>query len=120
MKLAELSPEILDQIKARRWDRIIEKHESPETWESVFRYAELEFIEVEDRWVLLPLEQEHYANLTILRTIWSVDGDSLTLFLKDTTFYDDPFFSGYIAVCDCLPGENFFIAILYHEWFIID
>ena len=120
MKLTDLSPETLNQIKARRWDRIIEKHEGPETWESVFRYAEPEFIEIEGRWVLLPLEQDRHANLTILRTIWSGEGDSLTLFLKDTTYDDDPFFSGYMAVCDRLTGEDFFIAILYHEWFIID
>ena len=129
MKLANLPPEILNQIKSRRWDRIIEKHEGPETWESVLRYAEPEFLEIEGRWVLLPLDQEHHTNLTVLRTIWSADNNSLTLFLKDTTFDDDPFFSGYMAVCDRFsvcsntyrpPGEDFFIAILYHEWFVID
>ena len=99
MKLTDLSSETLNKIKARRWDRIIEKHEGPETWESVLRYAEPEFLEIDGRWVLLPLEQNHYANLTILRATWSEDGNSLTLFLKDTTYDDDPFFSGYMAVC---------------------
>jgi len=25
-----------------------------------------------------------------------------------------------MAVCDRLKGEDFFLAVLYHEWFIID
>ena len=25
-----------------------------------------------------------------------------------------------MAVCDRLKNENFFLAILYHEWFIIE
>ncbi len=33
---------------------------------------------------------------------------------------DDPFFSGFLAVCDRLVGENFYLAVVYHEWFVID
>jgi hypothetical protein len=39
---------------------------------------------------------------------------------KDTTFDDDMFVSGYMAVCDRPKGEEFFLAVLYHEWFIIE
>lgn len=119
MKLENLSTETLNKIKSVRWDRIIEKHEGPEAWESVLRYYELEFLEIEGRWVLLPVERDHHPNITILRSIWSADGNSLTLFIKDTTYDDDPFFSGFMAVCDRLHGEDFFLAILYHEWFVI-
>jgi hypothetical protein len=69
--------------------------------------------------VLLPIERSHHPNITILRTIWSSDSHSLTLFLKDTT-YDDPSMSGYLAVCDKAAGEMFFLAVVYHEWFIIE
>jgi hypothetical protein len=120
MKLSDLSSEIIEKIKSVRWDRIIEKHEGPENWGSVLRNYEPEFLEIEGRWVLLPVERSHHANITILRTIWSADGNSLTLFLKDTTYEDDPFFSGFIAVCDKVRDEDFFLAILYHEWFVID
>jgi hypothetical protein len=120
MKLENLSPETIDKIKLVRWDRIIEKHEGPENWESVLRYYEPEFIEVEGRWVLLPVEKSHHANITILRSIWSADGNSLTLFLKDNTYDDDSFFSGFMAVCDRVKNEDFFLAILYHEWFVIE
>ena len=120
MKLANLSPETLKKIKLVRWDRIIEKHEGPENWESVLRYYEPEFMQIDARWVLLPVEESRHPNITILRSIWSADGNSLTLFLKDITYDDDPFFSGFMAVCDKVKDENFFVAILYHEWFVIE
>ncbi len=120
MKLADLSPAALEKIKLVRWDRIIEKHEGPETWASVLRYEEPEFMEVEGHPVLLPVDKSHHPNISILRSIWSQDKKSLTLFLSDTTFDDDPFFSGFMAVCDLVKDESFFLAILYHEWFIIE
>lgn len=120
MKVSDLSTETLEKIKSVRWDRIIEKHEGPETWESVLRYEQPEFIEIEGRWVLLPIDRSHHRNITILRTMWSADGKSLTLFLQDTTFEDDPFFSGFMSVCERVSGEDFFLAILYHEWFVIE
>jgi len=120
MKLENLSTETLDKIQSVRWDRIIEKHEGPDDWESVMRYSEPEFLEIEGRWVLLPVERDQHPNISILRTIWSADGNSLTLFLRDTTYDDHPLFSGFMAVCDRVKGEDFFLAILYHEWFVIE
>jgi hypothetical protein len=120
MKVADLSEETLAKIKTVRWDRIIEKHEGPDSWDLEFECGEPEFIEIEGRWVLLPVEASHHQNITILRAIWSADGNSLTLFLKDTTFDDHWADSGYIAVCDRIKEEEFFLAVLYHEWFIIE
>lgn len=37
MRVKNLSPQTLDRIKSSRWDRIIEKHEGPETWEWKFK-----------------------------------------------------------------------------------
>ncbi|MEM8806648.1 MAG: hypothetical protein AAGF01_11530 [Cyanobacteria bacterium P01_G01_bin.38] len=28
--------------------------------------------------------------------------------------------TGYMAVCNKVAGEDFFLAVLYHEWFIIE
>jgi hypothetical protein len=120
MKLSELPPETIAKIKQYRWDRIIEKHEGPEQWADDFRFRELEFLMVDGRAVLLPLDKEHHPNITFLRTVWSEDGQVLTLFLQDTTFYEDPHWSGFVAVCEKLPDEAFFLATLYHEWFIFD
>jgi hypothetical protein len=71
---------------------------------------------IEGHAVLLPVERSQHANITIIRTIWQ----SLTLFLKDTTHYGDKFSSGFLAVCDKIPGATFFLAVVYHEWFITE
>ncbi len=120
MKLTQLPETTLSKIKTVRWDRIIEKHEGPEDWASVFRYSEPEFMQIEGRWVLLPVDSSSHDKITVLRTIWSEDSNSVTLFIKDTTYDDDPFFSGFLAVCDRLVEEDFYVSIVYHEWFIID
>jgi hypothetical protein len=120
MRLTELAQEALDRIKSVRWDRIIEKHEGPEDWESVLEYSQPEFILVDDRPVLLPIDRSHHANITVLRTIWSKDGNSVTLFLKDTTYDDHWSAAGFMAVCDRVADDGFFLAVLYHEWFIIE
>ena len=119
MKLSDLSVESLAKIKTVRFDQIVEKHEGPERWESYFRFYDLDFIEVEGQPVLLPVDRKQHSNITIRRTIFSTDGQTLTLFLTDTTYFsgDELIFAGYLAVCDKLPGEEFFLAIVYHEWF---
>ena len=120
MKLSDLDADTLAAIKSVRWDRIIEKHEGPENWASVLEWYDPEFMMIDGRPVLLPVERSHHDNITILRTIWSSNGDSLTLFLKDTTYGDDWYISGFMAVCDRMKGQDFYLAILYHEWFIIE
>jgi hypothetical protein len=86
----------------------------------VLRWYEPEFLIIEGHPVLLPVEKSHHPNITVLRSIWSADGNLVTLFLKDTTFDDHWSMAGFMAVCDRLLGENFYLAILYHEWFIIE
>ena len=124
MNLAELSPQTVDRIKAYRWDRIIEKHEGPETWESVLKYYDPDFMTIDHYNVLLPVSKEYHPNITILRYTVADDGKMLVIFLKDVTFVENPenekFYSGFVSICEAVPGENFFIATLYHEWFIID
>jgi len=124
MTFASLSPEQLDKIRACEWDGIIEKHEGPEDWVSMLEYYDLEFLEIAGRPILLPVNQERHKNISILRSIVSSDDNSLTVFLKDTTHCPDPkeemFCAGFMAVCDRMAGEDFFLTILYHEWFIID
>jgi len=127
MKLSDLSPQTIEKIKSYQWDRIIEKHEGPEDWDSVLEFYNPEFMEVNGYHVLLPVARERHPNITILRCIVGDNGQALTLFLKDTTYVHDDtpewevmFMAGFVAICDKVPGEDFFIAILYHEWFIIE
>jgi hypothetical protein len=124
VELAHLSPAVIARIKSYRYDRILEKHEGPESWDSVLRYYDPEFLVVNGYQVLLPIAREQHPNLTILRCIVSHDDQVLTLFLKDTTHITNPanelFFAGRMAVCDKFAAEEFYLAILYHEWFIVD
>lgn len=52
-----------------------------------------------------------------LRSIIGRNGDSLTVFLKDTTHYPEPenglFCTGFMTFCDRVLGEEFFIATVY-------
>jgi hypothetical protein len=124
LTVADLSAEAISKIRAYQWDRIIEKHEGPESWASVLDIYDPEFLTIAGFPVLLPIEQKRHPNITILRSIISRDGDSLTVFLKDTTHCPDleheMFCAGRMAVCDRVPGEGFFLAIVFHEWFVID
>ncbi|MEM8506003.1 MAG: hypothetical protein AAF716_23000 [Cyanobacteria bacterium P01_D01_bin.1] len=40
--------------------------------------------------------------------------------MKNTTYGDGMFEAGYMSVCEKIVGESFFLATLYHEWFIIE
>ncbi len=142
MKIKELSPTVLATLKNKRYDRIVEKHEGPETWSwnlprSEERMEELrkmykdsgfdfskdnhaEFIQIAGVDVLLPISSDHHANLTILHHFFSEDRHKLVLYIKDTTHDDDAFGAGFVGICDKYLNEPFYIATLYHEWFIID
>lgn len=124
IQIETLTKNTLEKIKSYRFDRIIEKHEGPEQWDSVIKYYDPEFMEISGKAVLLPVEREQHKNITILRVITDKEDKSLTVFLKDITYVDnseDEFFSaGFVAICERVKGEEFYIAILYHEWFIID
>jgi hypothetical protein len=118
MKLSDLSPAVRERLKAMRYDRIIEKHEGPWSWDGVLKYEDPDFLLLHDHWVLLPVSRAQHPQITLLRCIESADGQTLTLFLKDTT-YDQGVVAGRVAVCDKFPDAEFFVAVLYHEWFII-
>jgi hypothetical protein len=120
MRLTDLTPEQRERVGRRRWDRIIEKHEGPWEWRSWIEHGHAEFLTIDGFDILLPVGADQHPNITVLRTIPSADSNSLTIFLKDTTWYDDPFASGFLAVCDRFETEPWFIAIVYHEWFIIE
>lgn len=119
MKLTDLSAETKARVSRVRWDRFIEKHEGPWDWQSWIEHGDAEFINAGGYDVLLPVEPEHHPNITIPRVIPSADGNSVTVFLKDTTWYgDDDFSSGFFAIADRFPGESWYLTIVYHEWYL--
>lgn len=132
--------ETLARIKRCRFDRIVEKHEGPFDWvwqidpppptkyianprPEDFERDLADFLLVDGRNVLLPIGRSHHPNVTILRVISSADDQSMTVFLRDRTHADDPgsemFSAGFMAVCDRMPGESFYLAHVFHEWFIL-
>lgn len=124
LAFADLSQETLSKLKRLRFDKIDGKHEGPWTWKGLIRFNEPEFITVADDIVLLPLDRLHLSNITILRSVKSADESMLMLFLKDTTYVDKPedeiHSAGYLAICELLEGEDFFVTNVYHEWYILD
>jgi hypothetical protein len=124
MKLSDLSSTTIEKIKAYRYDWIVEKHEGPLYWKDTLKYRKPEFIETSGYYVLLPRDQEHNVNITILRCIVSEDRQILTIFLKDTTYVDDLDYeftdAGFLAICERVEGENFYLAVVYHEWFMTE
>jgi hypothetical protein len=82
MTIKDLSQATCSKLAAYRFDQLIERHEGPFTWEDKLEYYDLEFIDVNGKAVLLPLDRKHHSNLTVLRTIEGVDGKSLVLFCK--------------------------------------
>ena len=124
MKLAGLDRQVIGKIGRMRYDRIIEKHEGPERWQSLLEHGRPDFLPVDGKWVLLPVEQAHHKNITILRSFEDRQGQMLTLFLKDTTWttrpQDEWFSAGFAAICQKPADEDFYVAILYHEWFIME
>jgi hypothetical protein len=141
MKLEDLSEATRQKIAKVRWDRIIEKHEGPWDWKCLVdddsdrvvfvnrpdydpftRQIEdvPEFLIIDNRPVLLPIPRKYHSNVAIGRTIWSVDGNSVTIFLTDTTFGSDWSEIGFLAICDKVVGEDFWLTIIYHERFVIE
>lgn len=120
MRRADLSPDAIEKIKRHRYDRIIEKHEGPERWSDVLGYYDPDFLEIAGRHVLLPIGREHHPNVTVLRCVVGDGGAVLTLFLRDTTYGQEWYDSGFLALCEKVPGEGFFLATVYHEWFVIE
>lgn len=119
-----LSQETIDKICACHFDRILEKHEGPESWESTLRYYDVGMFQVGRYQVLFPFDRKHHRNVTTLRCIVSQDEQILTIFFRDTTYVEDPedepFWAGFMAVCEKFPTENFYLTTVYHEWFIVD
>ncbi len=122
MKIADLSPEIIERIKPYRYDQLMEKHEGPWEWEGRFRFGQPEFLTINGYDVLLPIDQDQHANITILRCVVSDDQQVLTIFLKDTTFSTDPQYewwdAGRVAICEKFEDQVFYLASFYHEWFM--
>lgn len=137
-RLASLSAEARKWVEQQRFDRFIEKHEGPWSWDYLVspRPYEMydsaiggmqtvqslgaEFLMIEGRVVLLPVDQENHPHIHIQRVIVGEGGASLIVFLTDTTWGDDPFSIGRVAICDRVPDDDWYLCHLYHQRYATD
>lgn len=125
MRFEDLSAATQATIRTWRFDRIIEKHEGPERWESFLGWCTHEFLSVDGERVLLPVEAENLPNITVERAFKSPDGRTMTILLQDTTlgtYYkeeDKWWWAGFVAICERVGVEGVFVATLYHERFLV-
>ena len=117
MRLQSLPPDVRERLAKLRWDRIIEKHEGPEDWSYLLKDDYVDFLQIDGFNVLLPVFKDKHTNVTVDRCIVSNDGKTLTIFLRDTT-YETGMLAGYLAVCERVPEQDWFVAIVYHECWI--
>lgn len=110
-----------EKITHYRYDSLLEgKHEGPYSYVDDLKSITLDFINVDGHNVILPVDKTHHANIEILRSHISQDGQQLAVYLKDTTHIKDPVLSGWFAYCERVSEEEFFVATLYHEWYAIE
>lgn len=124
MHLASLSPDIIKRLETIKYDYFVEKHEGPWTYSGLLDDDGPDLLALGGFHVLLPIERTRHGHVTPLRIIESADGRSLTLFLKDTSFVDQPtdeyFQAGFVAICERFADDPFYVAVCYHEWYMID
>lgn len=113
-----LFPEKLKtQVCSFYLDTLIEKHEGG-SWQSWVEYRpQLYMLEVLDGFLLLQLYEENFPNITILNAFKSPDEKEIFVRLEDTTYGDDGFDIGYIALGSLLEGTNIYVCTFYHNYY---
>ena len=117
MFVRDLPESTRHRIAKLRYDSSLEKHEGPWDWDWALEYSE--FLDVDGRPVLLPIDQESHAKIHVLRTVLSSDQSTLVVYLQDKTYDENDMLSGRVAICERFPGEQFYLGMFYHEWFTI-
>jgi hypothetical protein len=140
--ISDIPTETLNAIKKLRYDRILEKHEGPWTWESALKYDNACIVQFKNKnqtfvefTVLMPFPEHHKAQI---KTVFCADAEHEGV---KTIFFTCPSLAGYdetetnlqwcgfCAVCReiSIPGtdwlENaapFYVTVLLHETFLIE
>ncbi|MCC6625851.1 MAG: hypothetical protein IT340_00490 [Chloroflexi bacterium] len=117
-----LPPSLRAALAACRVDLLAEKHEGP--WNRYWPYGDdpdgwPQFQAIAGQVVLLPVERERHAALTVRRAVVAASGDTLLLELRDAKAEEwyGQWFNGQFAVCDRWPGHRFLVCHTYHEWY---
>ena len=139
LRLAQLPATTRALIRDRDYDKFEEKHEGPWSWEYLISADDeigaddeptltgepaperAEFLRIEGRDALLPVGEDHHPYLSVERVIVSADDRHLVIFLTDITYdalypHYKHIFNDFMALCVKLPGEDFYVAAVYHQW----
>ncbi|UYM16302.1 hypothetical protein [Endozoicomonas euniceicola] len=80
---------------------------------------DVEFLDISDLSVLLPVPKANHSNITINHCIMSEDGQSALVFLTDATYSpNEADENGYMAVCRKIPNYEGYICYLYHSTYL--
>jgi hypothetical protein len=140
--ISDIPTEILNTIKKLRYDRILEKHEGPWTWESALKYDNACIVHFKDKnetfvefTVLMPFPEHHKAQIKMVLCADAEHEEVKTIFFTCPSLagYDETEtnlqWCGFCAVCRevSIPGagwfENaapFYVTVLLHETFLIE
>ena len=146
MKLADLPPEVMDDLcQEDAWRLDIDpgldsKHEFWMAWRHFLKFSEspspfyeesesdlADFLNWDGFDILLPVSRSHHPNIKLIRLIPSADQNTLTLFLHDS--YHEAWFNdswgaryGFLAVADRYEkfGCDFYLASYYHFAYLIN
>ena len=131
MKLANLPQDVIDR-------GFHAKHEFFLSWNSFVTLSQnsyyqsteedlAEFIEYENRFILLPVERSHHPDMSIIRGMISTDMQSITLIIQDS-HYSEWFTEesdaryGFLAIADRYQKFNcdFYLANYYHFSYLVN
>lgn len=125
--VADLSPAVRQQLAVYSVDTLYEKHEGM-PWDIQLHYSS--FFEFDGYTILLPVPEKHRPQITLYWLSAGKDGQVVTLYLEDTTYWTEkdeadpemqflkPRYTNFLAICEKVPGQDFYITVLYHHGII--
>ena len=112
--VADLPPEVLKKIKKLAYDQFLEKHELYD-YEYLINHHlnDLVFIEAAGYYVLTPHSGSDYERITFHRCNVSKNEHMIILFYTLDT--NDGATVHLFAICERVPNEDIFVALVVHE-----
>jgi hypothetical protein len=129
MKPTDLPTEVQEYIKRYSIGMFLEKHES---WSWKFQIDQSAFFTFDGYEVLLPIWEESRPNVSLIWLAVGADGNVITLYLEDTTVWDEiqsnpvyahertdgwmkQIYTDFVAIGEKVPGQTFYITTFYHQ-----
>jgi len=82
-----------------------------------------DFLLIKNRPVLLPVPKKNHLNIKTIKIIISDNDHNAIIYLSDKTYYPQAarkMDTGYLAICERVTDEAYYITTFYHNWYYID